>query len=97
MNTYKPRKDENHQEIVAYCRGLGFSVLDVAALKNCCDIIISKDEYTVAIEIKDGKKPPSKRRLTEGEEKFRKEWKGAYRLVTCVEDIDNLVNAMRRK
>jgi Holliday junction resolvase len=88
------RKDSNHREIVEYCRGKGFAVLDIAQLKNACDIFISKDGFTVACEIKDGAKPPSARKLTEGEEKFRAGWKGAYRLITCVADIDNLMLSM---
>jgi Holliday junction resolvase len=62
--------DANQKEIVEYARGKGFSVLIISQLKNCCDIMISKGGHTIACEIKDPNKPPSKRRLTEGEQKF---------------------------
>jgi len=39
------------------------------------------------IEIKDGSKPPSKRKLSEGEQKFRDNWQGEYALVICNEDV----------
>ncbi len=89
------RIDSNQPEIIAYCEGKGFAVLNISSLKNCCDIIISKDGYTVACEIKDSAKPPSARKLTEGEEKFRDRWKGAWRLITCTADIDNLMLSMK--
>ncbi len=83
--------DANQKEIVEYARSKGFSVLIISQLKNCCDIIIAKDGYTIAVEVKDGAKSPSQRRLTEGEQKFRDSWQGAYRIVMSVDDIDSLI------
>ena len=88
------RIDSNQPEIIAYCEDKGFSVLNISSLKNCCDIFISKDGFTIAIEIKDGAKCPSARKLTDGEEAFRDRWKGAWRLITCTADIDNLMLSM---
>lgn len=82
------RVDANQKEIVEYARSKGFSVLIISQLKNCCDIMIAKNGYTIACEIKDPNKPPSKRKLTEGEQKFRDSWKGAYRIVYTTGDID---------
>lgn len=45
---------------------------------------------TIAIEIKDGEKVPSKRKLTEGELKFKNEWKGLYEIVICDNDVINI-------
>lgn len=84
------RKDANHVEIVKLFRQLGWYVLDVAQLKNCCDIMVSKNGVTIAIEIKDGKKPPSQRKLTTGELKFKNEWLGRYELVICNQDVMNI-------
>lgn len=83
------RKDANHAEIVKAFRDRGFSVLDISQLKNCCDLIVSyAPSCTIAVEIKDGSKPKSAQRLTEGEEKFRDEWKGCYAIVRSVEDVE---------
>jgi hypothetical protein len=79
------RTDANQTEIVKKFRSLGWYVLIVSQLKNCCDIIVSKDRVTVAIEIKDGDKPPSAQKLSEGEQKFRAEWQGYYELVNSIE------------
>ena len=79
--------DDNQAEIVKTFRKLGWYVLIISQLKNCCDIIVSKDGRTIAIEIKDGSKPPSARKLSEGEVKFKSEWQGEYELVICVDDV----------
>ena len=82
--------DANQAEIVEALRKNGWYVLIVSQLKNCCDVIASKKGRTVAIEIKDGSRIKSERRLTEGEQKFKKEWQGEYALIEKVEDIKNL-------
>lgn len=79
--------DANQPEVVATFRRLGWYVLIISQLKNCCDIIVSKNGRTIAVEIKDGSKPPSQQKLSAGEEKFRSEWQGEYMLITCVDDI----------
>jgi Holliday junction resolvase len=82
--------DANQPEIVDCFRKFGWSVLIISQLKNCCDIIVSKNGRTVAVEIKDGSKPPSQRKLTEGEEKFRQDWQGEYAIVESIDDVIGL-------
>lgn len=81
------RIDDNQNEIVKLFRKLGWTVLIISQLKNCCDIMVSKNGRTIAVEIKDGEKIPSKRKLSEGEEKFRDSWQGEYKLVICNDDV----------
>lgn len=81
------RVDDNQSEIVKTFRGLGWYVLIISQLKNCCDIIVSKDGRTIAVEIKDGSKPPSQQKLSTGEIKFKEEWKGEYKLIVCIDDV----------
>lgn len=84
----KARKDSNHKEIVEAFRAHGFYVLDISQLKNCADLIVTKGAYsTLAIEIKDGAKVKSAQKLTEGEEKFQREWKGQYAIVRTIGDV----------
>ena len=90
------RKDDNHQVIVKAFRGLGWSVLDTAQLKNCVDLVVAKDGYTVMVEVKDGVKPPSARKLTIGELKFKQSWNGPYFLVLSVDDVE-LLNSVAGK
>lgn len=82
--------DDNQADVVKLFRKLGWTVLIISQLKNCCDIIISKSGRTVAVEIKDGKKPPSQRKLSAGEIKFRDNWQGEYALIETQEDVINL-------
>lgn len=68
--------DDNHNEIVDALRQIGASVKPVHALKGFVDIVVGYRGINYLIEIKDGKKPPSKQKLTEDEQKFHDEWKG---------------------
>lgn len=81
------RIDANQPEIVKTFRKLGWYVLIVSQLKNCCDIMVSKNGRTIAVEIKDGSKTPSQQKLTPGEIKFKDEWQGEYKLITSVDDV----------
>ena len=81
------RVDINQSEIVAAFRKLGWYVLIISQLKNCCDIAVSKAGRTIMVEIKDGAKPPSQRKLTEGEQKFKDEWQGEWMLVESINDV----------
>jgi len=65
------KTDGNHTEISKHFESFGCSVLKIADLANCCDIVVSKHGRSIFIEIKDGKKPPSGRKLTPGEAKFK--------------------------
>lgn len=84
------KTDDNQPEIVKEFRRLGWYVLIISQLKNCCDIIVSKNGTTVAIEIKDGSKTPSQQKLSAGEIKFMEEWQGQYKIVKNIEDIHEL-------
>ena len=84
------RVDTNQSEIVRAFRKLGWSVLIISQLKNCCDLFVSKNGRTIAIEIKDGNKPPSQRKLTDGEIEFRDNWQGEWMLIESVDDVREL-------
>jgi hypothetical protein len=88
------KKDDNHNQIVNEFKILGWSVLEIYQLKNCCDIIIAKPcgEFlvTICIEIKDGKKAKSKRKLTEGEDNFKTLWRGYYEVIESIEGVHSV-------
>ncbi len=65
------RVDANQKEIVAALRNSGAVVVVVSALKNFCDIIVFYNGQTHIVEIKDGKKPRSATKLTEGEQRCK--------------------------
>jgi len=92
----RARKDANHTEIVKNFRELGASVLDTAQLgKGAPDILIGYQGHNVAIEIKDGSKPPSARLLTTDEAKFHDEWQGWIEIVYTVDDVIRIISEIR--
>ena len=71
------RIDENHNEIVDALREAGCTVLSLAAVgKGCPDILVGRDYTNYLLEIKDGNKPPSARKLTPEQKEFFKMWRG---------------------
>jgi len=88
------RVDRNHAEIVAAFRKLGCSVLDIHQLKNCADLIVSKNKKTVIVEVKDGKKPKSVRHLTPGEREFFAGWRGESAIVESLDDVLRVVKEL---
>ena len=88
------RIDSNQVEIVEYFRSWGCTVLNISSLKNACDLVIARHGRTIMIEIKDGAKPKSARKLTEGEQKFKESWAGAWRLCESIKDADKIINEL---
>jgi hypothetical protein len=92
----RARKDHNHTDIVGTFRACHCSVLDTSQLgKGAPDLVVGVDKFTtLCIEIKDGKKPPSARKLTPDEQAFMETWRGRYEIVTSVDDVINLLKGM---
>ena len=80
--------DDNQSVIVSKFRELGYSVALTHTLgQGFPDIVVGKYGLSFIIEIKDGSKPKSARRLTEPEEKFRNGWLGNYDIIDSVDDV----------
>jgi hypothetical protein len=77
--------DRNQAEIVRALREAGCGVLDLSKVGNGCpDLLVHAPIYPwrqYLLEVKDGKKPPSERKLTKAQEKFHSEWKGWVHVV----------------
>jgi len=85
--------DSNHPQIVKELRKCkGVTVRSVATIKNFLDIIVGYDGKNYLFEIKDPDKPPSARRLTDGEQKFMNEWTGQADLALTTQDILEKIN-----
>lgn len=65
-----PRKDANHAEIVAALRKDGVVVIDLSALGDDIPDLLCGRSVWKLLEIKDGEKIPSKRRLSRGQAEF---------------------------
>lgn len=86
------RVDANQPEIVDAFRKMGCSVLIISQLKNCADLVCGKNGKNILVEVKDGGKPPSARKLTDGEQKFRDSWFGS---AVTVESLDDVIRVVR--
>lgn len=90
------RKDANHAEIGDGLRKLGWSVLDLAQYGVSVDYAVSKPGFASLLEVKDGDKPPSARKLTEKEQKLRNNWEGPYVMAVSLEDAAGQLLALWR-
>ena len=94
MKRHVARVDANHREVVAALRQAGVLVLSLAAIgKGCPDLLICVNNRLLLVEIKDGKKIPSARRLTPLEADFAARW--PVHIVESVDDALELVGAIR--
>lgn len=79
------RVDANHAAIVAALRRIGCEVLDLSAVgAGCPDLLVLHRGKLQLIEVKDGAKRPSARRLTADQVRFALHW--PVKVVRSVED-----------
>lgn len=87
--------DANHSEIVKGLRAIGATVRSTAMVGNGFpDIAVGFRGRTVLMEIKDGSKTASRRKLTEFEEAFHAAWKGDAAVVGSLEDALKAIGAV---
>lgn len=69
--------DANHKQVVEMFRRHGCSVQSLAAVgAGVPDLLVGEAGVTHLVEVKDGSKPPSQRKLTPAQVAFRQAWKG---------------------
>lgn len=89
------RRDANHTEVVDALHQIGASVLDLADVGGGCpDLLVGYRGVNFLLEVKDGNKPPSARKLTKAEQKFFLDWRGLIDIVSSAQGAIELVNTM---
>ena len=96
------RKDANHKTVCDHAESYPYvSRIDLSALGNgypdelwCVEMARGGFAYSL-VEIKDGKKPPSARKLTPEQRGFHQQWPDAIPIVTSIEDADRLIASLR--
>jgi hypothetical protein len=84
---YAAKTDKNQAEIVAALRTVGCSVLPLHAVgQGCPDLLVATTRETMLIEVKDGDKPPSARKLTPDQVEFHATWRGRIAVVCNVKE-----------
>ena len=84
----RARVDDNQPEIVKAFRSLGWIVAHTHMVgSGFPDLVCSKGGITLLVEIKDGSKPPSARKLTIKEQEFHSTWQGHLAIIESVDDV----------
>jgi len=86
------RVDDNQMEIVRAMRAVGATVRVITQGDGLPDLLVGYNGHTILMEIKDGNKPPSARKLTDNEQKFFDEWKGGP--LYKVESVDQALDIL---
>lgn len=84
--------DDNQREVVAALRAAGATVQHLHAVgAGCPDLLVGYHGVNYLLEVKDGNKPPSKRKLTPDQEVWHRDWRGS---VHVVKDIDEALGVI---
>jgi hypothetical protein len=88
------RVDSNHSEIVKGLRAIGATVRSTASVgQGFPDLAVGFRNATYLLEVKDGAKSPSRRKLTEAEQAFHAGWKGHVAIVESLDDALRTIGA----
>ena len=86
------RVDENQPEIVKALRQAGATVQSLAAVgKGCPDLLVAYCGQLFLVEVKDGSKPPSARRLTDDQVKWMANWYSPVHVVKNATEALNVI------
>lgn len=92
MSRYARRTDANHGEIVKTFRALNASVVSLAAVgAGVPDLLVAYRRETILVEVKDGAKTASQRKLTPAQKKFHATWGGLIVVLTSKSDVYDLM------
>jgi hypothetical protein len=79
---YAAKVDANQAAVVAALRHIGASVQPLHAVgAGVPDLLVGFQGRNWLIEVKDGRKPPSERRLTKDQEQWHAAWRGTAAVV----------------
>lgn len=86
------RIDVNQPEVVLALRKLGCSVEPIHMLgRGIPDLLVGHRGTNLLCELKDGKKPPSARRLTDDEEEWHQLWRGQVSIINSVDEAIEMI------
>ncbi|CAB5212790.1 hypothetical protein UFOVP191_22 [uncultured Caudovirales phage] len=83
--------DANQSEIVGAARKMGFSVTVASMMGNGFpDLVLGKYGLNFLVEVKDGSKFPSQRKLTIDEQEWHDDWQGQKCIIECLKHLEEL-------
>ena len=86
------KTDANQAQIVEAFRKAGASVEFIG---EPVDLVVGYLGINILIEVKDGKKIPSKQRLTKKQAEFFEQWKGVVYIVRSVDDALQIIKSLQ--
>lgn len=89
----KAKIDDNQNKVVSALRRIPNVSVRITSMlgKGFVDIVVGYKGQNYLIEIKDGDKSPSRRKLTPDEEEFHSNWKGSIHVANSVDDILDII------
>ncbi len=93
------RTDHNHNSIVDALKKAGCSVLSLAAVgQGAPDLLVGLAGKNFLLEVKDGDKAPSRRKLRPAQVKFFEGWRGqVVKVETIHEALEAVINSRNDK
>ena len=89
----KAKVDTNQEAIVQALRAAGATVQSLSSVGHGVpDLLVGFRNQTVLLEVKDGDKSPSKRRLTEDQIKWHGQWTGG--VVAVVDSVESALRVL---
>ena len=87
MTRWASAVDANQAEIVSMLRTVGCSVQPLHRVgQGCPDLLVGYQGQNLLMEVKDGQKPPSARKLTPPEAAWHETWRGQVVTVSSVRE-----------
>jgi len=94
----RAKRDANHNDIVRIFEDLRAGWLELSQVPGALDGVVGVAGIDQRVEIKDGDKPASERKLTPAEVDVFQTWRGRPPVVVeSVEDAIALVNRLRKE
>jgi len=91
---YANRIDANQNKIVDALRKAGAVVRIISQGDGIPDLLVGYNGFTILMEVKDGDKVPSARKLTEAEQKFFNDWRGG--LLVIVNSVEEALETLEK-
>jgi Holliday junction resolvase len=81
------KTDANQSEIVSALRKIGATVQPLHGVgEGCPDLVCGYRGRNLMLEVKDGSKPPSARKLTKDQVRWHEQWRGQVCVVCNIEE-----------
>jgi hypothetical protein len=90
LNRYAARTDANQAQIVKALEAAGCVVW---VIRQPVDLLVGRGSRTLLMEVKDGSKPPSRRKTTPVQTSFLATWNGGP--VAVVTDVESALRAVK--